>query len=262
MTAGPGTPRLLRPFRRGPLALPNRIVMAPRTRNRAEEGGVPDELAVEDSAPRASASRIVSEASQIAEHTAGEPGTPGIHSEARVAGRRRVADAVRRRGGSPGNRARRLGEVAEAAIGEWNVERVGVRLSPPGLRRGRPAHGKPFRLFGRIARELDRLGAAYVHVVEPHPDRRPLPRLGARSFRRRFRGAVVACGGDDRERAERVLRRGDADLVAFGRPFVPNPDLPRRLETGAPLAGWDDATFHRGGAAGDVDYPALEGSGS
>jgi N-ethylmaleimide reductase len=157
-------------------------------------------------------------------------------------------------GGSVQNRVRFLVEVAEAVAGVWGGDRVGVRLSPLATNNG--MHDRdPVATFSYAAYALNRLGLAYLHVVEPLGG--PAPRVSP-ALRAIFRGALVANGGYGRDTADAALARGEADLVSFGVPFLANPDLVRRFREGAPLNTPDRATFYTGGERGYTDYPLLE----
>jgi len=166
-----------------------------------------------------------------------------------------------RYGGPPENRARFLLEVTEAVIGVWGAGRVGVRLSPASTFNGM-SDTDPARTFGYAAWELDRFDLAYLHVVEPRDPKLYLvggePTSATGHLRAAFTGTLVTAQNYTFERGNEALARGDADLVAFGRPFLANPDLPRRFALGAPLNEPDHATFYGGGARGYTDYPALE----
>lgn len=160
-----------------------------------------------------------------------------------------------RYGGSAANRARLLLEVAEAVTGVWGAERVGVRLSPSGTFNDM-ADSHRAETFGHAVRELDRLGLAYLHLVEvPASEPGFVP---TSLFRALWHSALIVCGGYKGARAQAVLAAGGADLVAFGRPYIANPDLVERLRRNLPLAEPDPATFYGGGAQGYTDYPALE----
>jgi N-ethylmaleimide reductase len=167
-------------------------------------------------------------------------------------------------GGSIANRARLLLEVMRAVVEEIGADRVGVRLSPV-----TPANDivdeNPQALFDHVVRELAGLGLAYVHVIEGatggprEVEGRP---FDYEALRRAWReagakGAWMVNNGYDRRLAEQALEHG-ADLVAFGRPFISNPDLVERLRANAPLQDIDKATLYGGGAKGYTDYPALK----
>jgi N-ethylmaleimide reductase len=165
-------------------------------------------------------------------------------------------------GGPIENRARFLLEVAEAAVSVWGPDRVGVRISPSGTY-GSMSDSNPQATFGYVATELDRLGIAYLHVVEPRIKgteeiARGQPPVAAQHLRRMFSRTLIAAGGFNRDSAEAIVVAGDADLVAFGRHFISNPDLPERLRRDLPLNRYDRSTFYGGDARGYVDYPAAE----
>jgi N-ethylmaleimide reductase len=357
------TDRLFASYQLGRLVLPNRLVMAPLTRNRAAAGNVPTALMARYYAQRASAGLIVTEATQVVPEGQGYEATPGIHSAEQIAGWRGVTDAVHgasgriflqlwhvgrvshtqlqpggqapvapsavraktktfvggafvdvsepralaldeipgviagfRRGaanaiaagfdgveihgangylldqfmrdgankrtdaygGTIANRARLLLEVVDAVNSEIGADRVGLRLSPV-----TPANdlsdSDPQALFGHVVRELDRLSPVYIHVVEGATG-------GARDFgapfdyaalRRAFRGAYIANNGYGAADAREAVASGRADLIAFGKPFIANPDLVERVRIDAPLNQPDQTTFYGGGEAGYTDYPAL-----
>jgi N-ethylmaleimide reductase len=354
---------LFAPYRLGPLQLKNRMVMAPLTRSRAEGGNVPSSLAPDYYSQRAGAGLIVTEATQAAADGQGYIATPGIHSDAQVAGWSRVTDAVHKKdgrifmqlwhvgrishpdflqgrlpvapsaiaprgvqtftadglkdipvpraletheiaeiveqfrraaqnaraagfdgvevhgangylldqfledgtnlrtdqyGGSVENRARLLLEVVAAVAGAWGSELVGVRLSPGGSFNDM-CDCHPDQTFGYVVQRLAGMDLAYLHLIEPvqAQGEHPTPDLSARFFRPLYPGTIIVAGGYNLERANAVLRSGDADMVAFGQLFIANPDLPQRLRQGAPLNKPDQSTFYGGGAHGYVDYPTL-----
>jgi N-ethylmaleimide reductase len=355
---------LFSPFRLGPLALPNRIVMAPMTRNRAGPGDAPTALNATYYAQRASAGLIVAEASQVSPQGLGYPHTPGIYSDAQIAGWKTVTDAVHaaggrislqlwhvgrishpslqpggalpvapsaiapagqawtldgmkpyvtpraleaaeianivaqyrqaaanakaagfdgvevhaahgylldqflrdktnhridKYGGSAENRARLVVEVMEAVAGVWGADRTGVHLSPTNLAFNDISDSDPAQTFSTAVRALDRLGLAYLHLVEPGPADPvgPGPRLDAAFFRPLWRSTLVVNKAYDLDRANAVLRSGAADLVSFATLFIANPDLPERFRRGAPFNPSERKTYYGGGAAGYTDYPVL-----
>jgi N-ethylmaleimide reductase len=161
-------------------------------------------------------------------------------------------------GGSVENRARLPLEVTEAVVSVWGPERVGYRVSPTGLIHSM-SDSNPLQTFTYLARELSALKLGYLHVLEAisgdvaaPPDKRIAPAL-----RRAFPGTLIVNGGYDRASAAAAIDGGDADLVAFGVPFLANPDLPTRLLYRAPLNQPDSATFYAGDERGYTDYPAL-----
>src|ERR1700722_7078221 len=362
--AGSVTSKLFEPYRLGALELPNRIVMAPLTRNRASPGNVPSSLAAKYYAQRASAGLIISEATQVAPEGQGYEATPGIHSPEQIEGWRKVTKAVHANGGRiflqlwhvgrvshaslqprgqppvapsairantktfvggefvetstpralrldeiPGviaafrrgaanaiaagfdgvelhgangylldqflrdgtnrrddvyggpveNRARLLVAVLGEVIAEAGAERVGVRLSPVSPSND-ISDSDPAALFTHVVERIDALAPIYVHVVEGATggDRNFGAPFDYGELRRRFRGTYIANNGYDPATAADVVENGHADLVAFGKAFLANPDLVARLRAGAPLNAPDKATFYGGGEKGYTDYPVLE----
>jgi N-ethylmaleimide reductase len=359
------TMHLLSPLQVGPYHFPNRIVMAPLTRNRAGAGNVPTDLNTIYYTQRASAGLLITEATQISPQGVGYPNTPGIHSPAQVAGWRQVTEAVHAAGGriflqlwhvgrvshpdlqpsgalpvapsaiAPAghaltytgpqpfvtpraltpeeipqivedyrqgaanaltagfdgveihaangylldqflrdgtnhrtdhygglleNRMRLLREVTNAVVTVWGGNRVGVRLSPGGTFNSmKDSNSKA--TFGYAAEALNRFGLAYLHIREA--DEADL-RYGGEQipvgyFRPLFQGILMVNCGYGLESGNQILATGDADLVAFGKLFIANPDLPERFRRQAPLNRWDEATFYGGGEAGYTDYPTLAG---
>jgi N-ethylmaleimide reductase len=355
--------KLFEPYKLGPITLPNRLVMAPLTRNRAVEGLVPSPLAIEYYGQRASAGLLITEASQVSQQGQGYQDTPGIYSKEQVAGWRKVTDRVHARGGRifiqlwhvgrvshtslqvnggapvapsairakgktfvngtftdisepralelseiPGiiesfrrgaanalaagfdgveihgangylldqfakdgankrtdayggsieNRARLMLEVSKVVAAEAGAEKTGIRISPV-----TPANdisdSNPQPLFDHIVDHLSALKLAYIHVIEGATGGpRDIAPFDYASLRRRFKGAYIANNGYDFELANKVLAANQADLIAFGKLFIANPDLVERLKKGAPLNAPDKATFYGGGAKGYTDYPTLE----
>lgn len=163
-----------------------------------------------------------------------------------------------RYGGSVGNRARFLREVATAVANAWSADRVGVRLSPTGNYNDM-RDSDPEATFCHAARMLNDLGLAYLHVTEPLPGSPmhvPLPPVTP-AMRRAWHGTFVVNGGYDAATADAAIGEGKADLVAFGLPFLANPDFVKRTRTGAALNPVDWATLYTPGDKGYSDYPAL-----
>jgi N-ethylmaleimide reductase len=166
-------------------------------------------------------------------------------------------------GGSVENRTRLLLEVVEAVCEVWGADRVGVRLSPRGT--FNDIHDDdPEVTFGYVASQLNEFRLAYLHVVnpdaaalergeEPSPDALRILAL----MREKYHGTLMLAGGFARDSAEAWLQADRADLIAFGRKFISNPDLPERLRVGAPLHADDPVTYYGGGAKGYTDYPTL-----
>jgi N-ethylmaleimide reductase len=350
-------------YRMGDLTLPNRIVMAPMTRNRAGDADVPVLLTVTYYVQRASAGMIITEGSQVSPQGVGYVHTPGIYSEAQVAGWKKVTEAVHRNGGkifiqlwhvgrvshpdflggdlpvapsalpvegfvhTPGgkkpipvpralktdevpdivrqfrqaaenaraagfdgveihgangylldqflrsgsnkrtdvyggnleNRARLPLEVTKAVIEVWGRDRVGYRISPHNNANSM-SDANPLETFSYFTRELNKTGLGYLHLIEPIGGRAgfvpPEARLGP-TLRRIFERTFILNGGYGLQSGNEAIIRGEADLIAFGVPFLANPDLPERFRQNEPLNEPDMATFYVGGAKGYTDYPAL-----
>ena len=154
-------------------------------------------------------------------------------------------------------------EVVEAICAVWGADRVGVRLSPLGSFND-IGDDDPEATFGYIAERLTGYGLAYLHIVNPdvaalekgsEPDAAALRMLEL--IREKYRGTLMIAGGLDQDTAEAWLKQGKADLIAFGRKFLANPDLPERFRRRASLNVEDPSTFYGGGAKGYTDYPTL-----
>ena len=160
-------------------------------------------------------------------------------------------------GGSVENRARFMLEVVAAVISVWGADRVGIRLGPSN-KFGAMADSNPDATFSYAATALGRLGLAYLHVIEPRVTgnvaEEGRPPVAAHALKPLFGGPIIAAGGFERAEAEAIIESGDADLVAFGRHFVANPDLPERFFHGLPLNPYDRSTFYYGGEKGYADY--------
>ncbi len=160
-------------------------------------------------------------------------------------------------GGSIQNRAKLMLEVTKAVAGEAGPDRTGIRLSPV-----TPANdisdSNPQPLFDYITDQLSALKLVYIHVIEGATGGpRDIAPFDYTSLRNRFKGAYIANNGYDYALAKKVIDENKADLIAFGKPFISNPDLVERLKTGAPLNEADRNTFYGGGAKGYTDYPVL-----
>ncbi len=355
---------LFEPLRLGALEVPNRIFMAPLTRNRADHSGdVPTELNARYYAQRATAGLLVTEATQISPQGKGYAFTPGIYSDAQVAGWKRVTEAVHRAdgrivlqlwhvgrvshpslqpggalpvapsavaftaqvfdgtrfvdcptpraleraelpgivddygraarnamaagfdgveihaangylldqflksksnvrtdeyGGSVENRARFPLAVVEAVCDAIGSDRVGIRIAPL-TQFGDVDDESPADTFGYFVDRLSEFQLAFMHVIEGRTGgSRDVPGVDYADLRRRFAGAYVGNNGYTRELAIRSLAAGRVDAVAFGVPFLANPDLVERLRLNAPLNAPDKATFYGGDEHGYVDYPFLD----
>lgn len=350
---------LNQPLIAGDLHLPNRVVLAPLTRCRADEGRVPNALMAKYYAQRASAGLILTEATSVTPMGVGYPDTPGIWSDEQVEGWKHITQAVHAAGGRillqlwhvgrishpaylggelpvapsaiapqghvsllrpkqdyvvpraltleeiPGiveayrkgaenakkagfdgveihgangylldqflqdgsnhrtdayggsieNRARLMLEVTDAVISVWGAGRVGMHLAPRG-----DAHsmGDSDRLatFGYVAEQLGKRKIAFIFTREALGADRISPQL-----KQRFGGVLIANEGFQRDTAEHEISAGHADAVSFGKEFISNPDLPRRLQLGAALNPFHPETFYGYGqpdrAVGYTDYPSL-----
>lgn len=163
-------------------------------------------------------------------------------------------------GGDLAGRCRLLFEVMDAVLGEVPAGRVGVRLSPLFSRNGM-ADADPAETHGHVAAHLDALNIAYLHVADTDVMGGSAPQMDAMLpfTRPRFRGPLMLNGAYDPQRAADAISAGDADLVAFGRLYLANPDLPERIRQGGPYNEPNPATFYGGGAEGYTDYPTLQG---
>ena len=356
--------KLFLPAKAGAIELKNRIVMAPLTRNRARaEDDAPHDLTVKYYEQRAGAGLIITEASQISPQGKGYAWTPGIYSDAQVAGWRKVTDAVHAKGGriviqlwhvgrishpvlQPGgidpvapsaiaarsktfdgtrfvetptpraldvseipgivedyrkaaenakkagfdgieihgangylidqflrdgsnkredayggsveNRTRLLKEVMDVVTGVWGGDRVGVRLSPFSNAND-IADSNPQATFSHAIKLLNTYGLAYLHLVEGQTGGpRDIPKGGdLAALYALFDGVRMGNNGYDRTSAIEAIENGTIDLVAFGRPFIANPDLVERLEKDTALNPLDTDTLYGGSEKGYTDYPTL-----
>jgi len=355
---------LFSPVVLGSISLKNRIVMAPLTRNRAGEGGVPQTINATYYAQRASAGLIVTEATPISAMGHGYPALPGIYTDAQVAGWKKVTDAVHAKGGkiviqlwhvgrishpsllpnqalpvapsaikpagqaftyqglvdyvepraldvselpaivqdyvhatksaiaagfdgveihaangylldqflrdgtnhrtdqyggSIENRARLLLEVTQAVVNVIGADKVGVRVSPVN-----PFNdmndSNPQAVFNYVANALNQFNLAYLHAVEGgiHGGGKADP-FDFSVFRKQFKGAYMANLSYDKKRGNQAVASGHADVVAYGVPYIANPDLVERFQQDAPLNEADSNTFYGGAEQGYTDYPALHG---
>ena len=161
-------------------------------------------------------------------------------------------------GGSVENRARFILEVADAAIAAIGKERVGIRLSPFGVFNDMPPYDSMEADYRYVAQQLDARGLAYLHLVDHSAMGAPeVPASMKSILRKTFKGTLILSGGYDAARAESDLAAGNADLIAVGRPFLANPDLVARWQTGAASNEPDMETFYTPGAKGYTDYPTL-----
>jgi N-ethylmaleimide reductase len=151
-------------------------------------------------------------------------------------------------GGLIENRSRFLLEVVEAMVSAWGGDRVAVRIAPGGTWNSM-SDSNPTALFNYLTEQLNRFGLAYFHIIEPRIKGNVLigegqPPVATAQLRKIFKGKIIAAGGFEPDTAEAIVEQGDADLVAFGRYFIANPDLPKRIKLGLPLNAYDRATFY------------------
>lgn len=160
-------------------------------------------------------------------------------------------------GGSIANRARFLMEVTQTVVSVWGADRVGIRLSPSGTFHNM-SDSNSQALFDYVISELNQFSLAYLHIVEPRIDENTTLDLGVQYYRPIYKGILISAGGYDREMGNAVLSAGDTDLVAYGRLFISNPDLPERFGANAPLNNPDRSTFYGGDERGYTDYPRMD----
>ncbi len=358
---------LFTPYTLGFLSLPNRMVMAPMTRNRADANGIPKPMTATHYVQRATAGLLITEATQVSDKANGYMFTPGVYTEAQARGWRTVTDAVHQNGGhifcqlwhsgrvshptlqpnggdpiapsalkadtmvftpngfEPPSLPRALAteeipaiidqfahsarlaqeagfdgvevhgangylieqflkdgsnrrtdayggdipsrmrfalEVVGAVVAVWGPGRVGFRISPRGVFNGMH-ESDPLALYSQLVRALNEIPLAYLHLIEPlpgHPtfiSQEDAPPV-ATALRKLYRGTLIINGGYGKETGEKALTENAADLVAFGVPFLANPDLVERYRRNAPLNQPDQDTFYGGDEKGYNDYPFLE----
>jgi N-ethylmaleimide reductase len=167
-------------------------------------------------------------------------------------------------GGSIANRARFLMEVTQAVVDVWGADRVGVRLTPYGIANG-SGEADPMPLYTHVIRSLNSFGLAYLHFIEPRSSGAGRAEVNHQNvpsamalFRPIWKGVLMTAGGFTGESANAAIASGLADAIAFGRIFISNPDLPRRLAHGFPITPYNRATFYGGEEAGYTDYPVHD----
>ena len=162
-----------------------------------------------------------------------------------------------RYGGSIGNRMRFPLEVLDAVIGAWDAAHVGVRISPVTVMGG-SFESDQQAVFNAYVGELEKRHPVYLHVIEGQTGGdRAKDDFDYEALRSRYSGVYMGNNDYDLDLALKRLEAGKVDLVCYGKLFISNPDLPARLELGAPLAEWDQSTFYGGNEKGLIDYPAL-----
>jgi N-ethylmaleimide reductase len=165
-------------------------------------------------------------------------------------------------GGSIPNRARLLLEVMEVLASVWGKGRIAVRIGPGGTYNGM-SDSNVNGLFDYVAEELNRFELAYLHVIEPRVRGNTVIKEGqgavaSERLKKIFNGKIIAAGGFEPDTAEAAVEAGIADLVAFGRHFVANPDLVRRIRERLPLNPYDRDTFYTFDEKGYIDYPFYD----
>jgi N-ethylmaleimide reductase len=167
-------------------------------------------------------------------------------------------------GGSIENRTRFLMEVTKAVVEVWGADKVGVRLSPYGVANG-SGEPDPMPLYTHVIKSLNPFGLAYLHFIEPRSSGAGRAEVNHQNvpsamvlFRPICKGVLITAGGFTGEAADAAIAAGHADAIAFGRIFISNPDLPRRLQRGYPLTPYNRATFYGGEEAGYTDYPVHD----
>lgn len=169
-------------------------------------------------------------------------------------------------GGSIENRCRFVLEITEACCTAIGAERVGLRLSPSGIYKDM-YDDEPVNLYTHLITALNAFNMAYLHIMEPYVALEPRERYRkylqevTPYFRQVYKGPLITNVDFDFERGNRMIDKGDADMVAFGKLFISNPDLVERFQEGAKLTPWDKSTFYHGGERGYTDYPFISDRG-
>jgi N-ethylmaleimide reductase len=164
-------------------------------------------------------------------------------------------------GGSAGNRTRIVLEILETLTGEWEPDRVGIKISPALAMGGFAPTNETVATYDYLVGYLNRLPLSHIQVVKAANDLATTPVAALQDtvgyFRARFEGPLIANFGFDKTSANSAIESGQADLVAFGKPFIGNPDLVKRLHEDLPLNESRPETYYQGGAEGYVDYPSA-----
>lgn len=174
-----------------------------------------------------------------------------------------INDRTDKYGGSVENRARLLFEALDAILEVVDSSRVGIRLAPYGMSFGQ-FESDPVGMYGHVLKRLNDYHLAYVHLIEPRAfelhenPNAPTDGSMVRTFREIYDGVMPTASGYDRASAIQAVDSGDADMVAFGRYFISNPDLVKRPEIDAPLNPYNPKTFYAPGETGYTDQPFLE----
>ncbi len=163
-------------------------------------------------------------------------------------------------GGDVNGRNRFALEVAQVCVAAIGANKVGIRISPYGVFNATGAFEGLEEQFLALTQKLSDMGLVYLHLVDHSAmGAPPVPAEFKKQLRAAFAQTFIAVGGFDGQSAEAVLQAKDADLAAFGRPFISNPDLVARMQTGTPLSAPDMSTFYTPGENGYTDYPTMAG---
>ena len=161
-------------------------------------------------------------------------------------------------GGSADNRNRFVIEVAEAVANAIGKDKVGIRLSPFGAFNEMSSDDTTEDQYTKLAASLKKVGIVYIHIVDHSSMGSPaVPQSVKDGIRNAFGGNIILSGGYDAERAEADLEAGKGELVAFGRPFISNPDLIEKIQSGEELVTPDSTTFYTTGEKGYTDYAEV-----
>ena len=161
-------------------------------------------------------------------------------------------------GGSIKNRTRFLFDIARETVEAIGVEKVGLRLSPNGAFNDMKPYPEMEETYHYIAEEINKIGLAYIHLLDHSAmGSTILPKEVLEDVRKTFHGTLILCGNFNKDSAEKALEEKTADLIAFGRPFLANPDLLARFKANAELNVPDMETFYTPGAKGYTDYPTM-----
>jgi N-ethylmaleimide reductase len=163
-------------------------------------------------------------------------------------------------GGNIENRSRFLFEILEAVSDIWSSDRIGLRLSPSGTKM-EMSDSNSMKHFSSIIEKLNAYRLAYLHLLEPWFDvtsKKGYAKEVARYYRAFYKGHLIASGGFTREKAIEAIQQGYANLIAFGKAYISNPDLVERLKLNVELSKWNEDYFYSGGEKGYIDYPFYE----
>jgi N-ethylmaleimide reductase len=158
-------------------------------------------------------------------------------------------------GGSLTNRSRFVLEVVSAIADAIGKDKVGIRLSPYNTFNDMPYYDGTFDTYDYLVKEFEKLGILYVHIVESAARELEEGRRLVETIREHFSNLLILNGGYTGEKAEKALESGKADLIAFGMPFISNPDFPERVKNSLPLASSNTASFYSADQVGYTDYP-------